>query len=161
MPQTMKFHKFGRTVELDVPTYAEAHENSKNYGYFYGVRQSLQDSYANTTDESAFVGKLMKKYDNFIAGELTFRFDGSGPRKTALELEMESIAETQVLGMAAKAGKALTKAQLASRVEFWMGRNVDELTEMAEAALAARAAKAAEYAESADDAEAAALFAGM
>jgi hypothetical protein len=153
----MQFTKHGHTISFDIPAYDEALPNAREYAYFYGWRQSLQDAYANSKSASEMEGACQKKFDKIISGALKFRFDGQSARKSDLEREMESLAEIRVSAHAARKGVVLTKARLASFVEEYLARPsiAEELRLEAEETLAAKRAKHANVIEPDD------FFAGM
>ena len=157
MPQTMQFTKHGHTISFDIPAYDEALPNAREYAYFYGWRQSLQDAYANSKSASEMEGACQKKFDKIISGALKFRFDGQSARKSDLEKEMESIAEIRVSAHAARKGVALTKARLAAFVEEYLSRPSinEEIKLAAEEALTERRNRHADAIEPDD------FFAGM
>ena len=151
MPQTMTFTKFGHSITFDVPLPHEALPNTLEYGYFYGMRQSIQDAYANAKTPAEMEGDCTKKFEKIVSGNLRFRFDGASPRKSDLDEMIERLATKEVEAIATARGDKLSKAGLAEKVAFRITVAKDRLTEKAEALIAEEVRAAAELLDGATD----------
>jgi len=149
MPQMMQFTKHGHTVDLDIPLWDEANATAREYAYFYGWRQTLQDSYASAKTAAEMDGAVRKKFEKIISGLVKFRFDGQASRKSELETEMDAIATSRVQAHAARKSIKLTKVKLEGYVAEYLARtaifeeirieaeeNLSKRREMAEVAIA-------------------------
>lgn len=135
-------HKEFGSITLECPTHAEAHVNTQAYIWDYGLKQCLQDAYASAKSAAEFDGKLRKRFNKLISGEM--RVTAQRVVRTELGREMDAIAEAKVNAAAAKKGLKIPRDRLAQYVADYRARFEDAVRSEAEVNIEKRRAAAAE-----------------